>query len=1145
MGDKRVDLLKRANKLFRQGKTESAVKEYKKILAIKPDDLEVRRIVGDLQLRQNNSSEAIEQFEWIADHYLKEGFFAKAIAMYKRITRVEPNYEQALYKLADLYTKQGLVIEAKQIYLDIAEECKRQKNHKKALGMYKKILEFDRHNIKMRTLLADNYLKEDMIKEATEEYIIAADILIHKKEFQKAEQLLLKIVEQVKDNRIIHKLLQSYTAQNDNNKAIQLLNSLGDAVFRDVNLLKVLGELYLKMEQMGEAEKVFLKIAELAPEETEVVVRLGKVYLQREETDRAFQLFQPVVDKNIQLQKYEEAASLLRLIIASVTSYIPALTKLAQVYKASGKTNNLIALYESLIPVYERKGMRKELQQVLEELVKLSDSPFTYQEQLDKLSGQVMQEQEESEAEERESEFVSYNLRQVDEALRESDFPRGIEILMRAKSNFPQNLELREKLVDVYLVADQVNAAVEEGKELLDFYKNQQLRDKYTELHDRLSQLKPEDDKLVEISHEERTSIEIDFPQEELNHEIEGMGDTSPPGEPELLEDGASDDLLDLSAYQDADAKSQQAASDARSLSHHLSELDFYISERYFGEADKLMGDLKTQFPGNQEIITRMQRLEKAKAVPDDMSGSMESAEEEHTKVDFEPAPVQEEEVHGHTEQLTNQTDTGFVIETAGGQEIEVDERGDSHYRIDLGESDLGKSEPMLLGEEPEAPPMDLGEPEPFGVGPEPDAFEIEPGIVPPSPPEEYKSDINLGEPEPILLEPGSTGPDIEVGDTDGGLDLGFSDGELEPPMELLPEEPPPELGAEKPPMDLLPEEPALELGDDESLFEIESSIADETSSVQELSESKMGWDVGEMPAPEPEQEPIKVSKEQTDGAMDLEIEFEGSEEIEELPAQDIDQEMLIQSPSVSEDLKEEADTGGAAFSGLDELDLDSVMEDSVPSAPAPTAEESPFKDITGQDLGFDAEEELLEGEPLFLEDLYLEPEKNVKGELEANIFWLKEVEKQRTSTIEKNMMEIFDEFKRGVDEKIGQEDYDTRYNLGIAYKEMGLLEEAIHEFLISSKHSLKYFDSAGLLGMCFREKGMFSEAIAWFEKAVNTPNRKKEEYLAIKFELVLTFKMQEDYHSAVRFAEEIMRVDPAYRNVSELFKEIKKQITA
>ena len=127
--ENRLVILKTANKLYRQGKIDSAIKEYNKILGIKPNDLEVRRIIGDLQLKQNNTPGAVEQFEWIADYYLKEGFFAKAIAMYKRITRIDPNYEAVSVKLAELYTKQGLIIEAKQIYLDLAEENKRKNNH--------------------------------------------------------------------------------------------------------------------------------------------------------------------------------------------------------------------------------------------------------------------------------------------------------------------------------------------------------------------------------------------------------------------------------------------------------------------------------------------------------------------------------------------------------------------------------------------------------------------------------------------------------------------------------------------------------------------------------------------------------------------------------------------------------------------------------------------------------------------------------------------------------------------------------------------------------------------------------------------------------------------------------------------------------
>jgi len=109
----------------------------------------------------------------------------------------------------------------------------------------------------------------------------------------------------------------------------------------------------------------------------------------------------------------------------------------------------------------------------------------------------------------------------------------------------------------------------------------------------------------------------------------------------------------------------------------------------------------------------------------------------------------------------------------------------------------------------------------------------------------------------------------------------------------------------------------------------------------------------------------------------------------------------------------------------------------------------------------------------------------------------------------------------------------------------MGLLEEAIHEFLISSKHPLKFFDSAGLLGMCFREKGMYSEAIGWFERAADVPDRKKDEYLAVNYEMVLTYRLQEDYKSAKKYAEAIMKIEPNFRNITEMYEDINKSIAS
>ena len=67
---------------------------------------------------------------------------------------------------------------------------------------------------------------------------------------------------------------------------------------------------------------------------------------------------------------------------------------------------------------------------------------------------------------------------------------------------------------------------------------------------------------------------------------------------------------------------------------------------------------------------------------------------------------------------------------------------------------------------------------------------------------------------------------------------------------------------------------------------------------------------------------------------------------------------------------------------------------------------------------------------------------------------------------------EMFREFKKGMEKQLGSEDYDTRYNLGIAYKEMGLLDEAIAEFQLASKDEGRLLECCSMLGSVFLGKG-------------------------------------------------------------------------
>ncbi len=1021
VAEKRLVLLKHANKLFRQGKAQAAIKEYKKVLEIKPDDLEVRRIVGDLELKESDVAGAVVQFEWIADYYLKEGFFAKAIAMYKRITRIDPNYEEVSFKLADLYTKQGLVIEAKQIYLDLAEEYKRKQNHKRALDMYKKILEFDRNNIKMRLLLADNYLREGLDDNAVSEYLTAADILIYQKDYTRAEELLNSVIQKSKNVKLIEKLVGCYTAQKNEQKAIDLLKSLGDKLFSNINLLKLLGELYFRNNLLDDAEEIYKKITEIDPEEKEVILKLGKVYLQRKEFDKTYELFLPVVEKSIEIEKYEEATSLLRFIIASNSSHLPALLKLASIFKISGKRNNLIALYESLIPIYEDRNMRADLEEVLEELIQLSDSAFSYQEHLARLKGEAAAAKESQEGgidEKRKAELINFNLRIALEALEDGDFEKAISVLTKTRESFPNNIEIRLKLYSVFQKLNRIEDLIDEGVGLLDLYKIMNNVDEYNQLLERLTEIDPHDPRLVEMNINEKTNIDIDFDHEELQEQMREIGGDSNFRDLDLVpESGPEDDVFVLSEDQSviSPMPDEPGGDLSKSFTSYLSELDFYINDGYFGDAERLIGELKDRYPGNELLMDRIQRYE------------MELSE-------------------------SGRREGGGVAGTADDSfEIEENTANEQTKGSDY------ESKSFIEISDEEDRQFDL----------EPGAYtEHIPGIPSSAMPKDYPEDSNFDSDIEVLGE-----------ETDRGVDLE--------------------------PLDI--EEEHLDLG---------PPISDSSEDIQDDSFRDLEENIS------------------------FEIEpSESSRPVENVPISELDRDFF---QSVPETKSSDGDDSSQSMSGLDFLGIEGIVEEDTG-----VGNDSPFGGIIQQDFpGFEGEDELLEEDSFLLDvEEYFEVENNASGELQRIDFWIKELERQRTSTIEKNMREIFQEFKKGVDEKIGQEDFDTRYNLGIAYKEMGLLEEAIHEFLISAKQPIKFFDSAGLLGMCFREKGMFDDAINWFQKALNTPERRDEEYLAIKYELLLCYRLKEDIQPAIKMVVEIRKVNPNYRDIDRLYHEISKKV--
>lgn len=128
---------------------------------------------------------------------------------------------------------------------------------------------------------------------------------------------------------------------------------------------------------------------------------------------------------------------------------------------------------------------------------------------------------------------------------------------------------------------------------------------------------------------------------------------------------------------------------------------------------------------------------------------------------------------------------------------------------------------------------------------------------------------------------------------------------------------------------------------------------------------------------------------------------------------------------------------------------------------------------------------------------------------------------------------EVFREFQKGVQEQLSEEDSDTHFNLGIAYKEMGLLPEAIREFQVSSRNPELFVECCSMIGVCFMDQGMWTQAAEWYEKALGAPNLAPEAELALRYDLAASFESAGELERAVDVYQEVVALNPGYRDVS------------
>ncbi len=916
---------KQIEKALRSGKIKNAIEWYKKLLIENPNDYMAMNQLADLLARTENKKEAFNYYEKIAEYYDKSFSYPKAIAIYRKMYRIDPNNLKVALKLAELYRKTGMEIEAKKIYLDIADNLRYQKKTNEVLEVYQKLADLDRDNVDIRLTLANLYEKVEKPDKASNEYIKIAEYYLKNNDIENAEKSLEKAIEIYPKNYVaLKKLIDLYRENNKLKDGIDLIKNFLKLYPEDIEIKRILGELYFEAKIFNEAEKIFIEIIdknnEINEQTIETIKKLVQIRLRDGEYDEAFKIIVPVVDKLVENNEDEKAHELLNLIIADNDSYIPALMKKAYIYKKRDKKANLISVLNAIYEVYKAQKEKDKMIETLEELIKLDPKNFNYRDELVKIkASEVVHEEKDEKGKLSEDELTIINhINQFDKLFNAGLKEEAIRNLEYLKELHPKSEAINNKLLDYYITLQLKTKALQLGKEMIRHYESMEDIESAKRIARKLIEFAPEDPLLNIYISKEETEIEFN-PEGEL--ELEGMsfeGEKSPTKE-------------------------------------ELSKLDFYIEDGYNDSAIEFLNELKNKYPNSKELAKRENLLKEK------VKGKIEEEEErESSFFDFE----MKSDSHNSNENKPSSTEEEKEEEISQFEELEAEEE----FII---EDEISVEGDIEIEEESSTPVFE-------------ESNEIESDII-------------------------------------------FSD--------------------EK----------------DELLFESSEEQIDESSPSSKESSREEG------------KESIKIEKEAPKKEPSIEPELED--------------EIFLTEEDVFGELSDEELSGENVFSGDQNYyyELGTIVSQEV----------STIKEITNRS--------------------------------KSNV----------STTIERSLDEVLSQFKEKINETISEEDYETRFNLGLAYFSMGLIDEAINEFLIASKDEKWRFSSFVHLGMAFLNKGLFDESEKWFKRAIQVKGQSQEDYLGVKYELANLYDIKGEKEKAVELLREILQIDPNFRDVKAKIKQL------
>jgi tetratricopeptide (TPR) repeat protein len=667
-GDSKAKLQREAERFVLQGKLPQAINEYLKIIKIDPEDILTLNTIGDLNLRLGKPKYASTYFSQVADHYARNNFILKAIAVYKKILSCDSQNFAVHKTLASLYTKQGLNVEARNEFLYIADACSREGKEAEAQLAYEKVADLDPSNASAQLKLADIHTRDGSREKAHLYLMAAAKAQSKAGDFSAALGSFERALEiQPADVRAMTGILDCSVRLGKVSHALEVLQKSIEAGHENSDLLEMLVKTYLAGDDIPNASATLKRLIALDETRYSLYFELQKKLLDQQNFDAAATCLDQIIPIVIDRRATKQAIESYQAILNAAPDNLQALIRLGEIYQASNDQKHYLEILASVCNCYLSSGLHREALEYVEKILQVTPDnekylllhrgefekvypgiPYTrpgltdsapYQEAPIPARGYDSPEPASAGAQ-----VANPTLVEVDLLLTYGMREKAMDLLRTLKSQDPSDKEVRIRLLGLYKETNQASRAAEECLYLAQEFRktgDEETAQKY----------------VAEAGHLD-SAVVAARPELLSYSALQGVVQEEPPSSPAALaadpvaglEVDLSEDLSDIFFKGQPDAGGGEEAPTATvgdediieeyappaaaprtsvPLPEQLQEVDFYIRLGFYDEARLKLGELEKAHPGHPELRLRQRQIGEGAiqpaATPIALSGGSES----------------------------------------------------------------------------------------------------------------------------------------------------------------------------------------------------------------------------------------------------------------------------------------------------------------------------------------------------------------------------------------------------------------------------------------------------------------------------------------------------------------------------------------